>query len=126
MIQQIKNYKALETKRDTGHVVDIQDKGKKKETGINIKELVKTIQIHDSMSLSDIELEKRRKERDALAKRLEIAENEAAIAEMNNKIKFFEMAKRQSAVAPKGNMDGSYDNAEQDTTQVLLPFSSSF
>ena len=46
------------------------------------------------MTPSDIELEKRRKEKDALAKRLEIVEDEAAIAEMNNKIKFLEMAKR--------------------------------
>ena len=78
------------------------------------------------MSPSDIELEKRRKEKDALAKRLEIVENEAAIAEMNNKIKFLEMAKKQSAVMPKGNEDGGYDNTDQNTTQVPPPFSSYF
>ena len=78
------------------------------------------------MSPSDIELEKRRKERDTLAKRLEIVENEATIAKMNNKIKFLEMAKKQSAVMPKGNVDGGYDIADQDTTQVPLPFLSSF
>ena len=71
------------------------------------------------MSLTDIELEKKRKEKEDLAKKLEIAKNEAAIAEMNNKIKFLEIAKKQSSAIPKGN---GFDNAEQDASQVSLYF----
>ena len=78
------------------------------------------------MSLSDIELEKRRKEKFSLVKKLEILENDVAIDEMNNKIKFLEMAKKQSEVVPKGNEDGGYDNTDQNTTQVPFPFLSSF
>ena len=37
---------------------------------------------------------RKRKEKDALVKRLEIAENEVAIDEMNNKIKFLENARK--------------------------------
>ena len=46
------------------------------------------------MSPSNIELENERKEKDALTTKMEIAKNEAAIVEMNNKIKFLEMAKK--------------------------------
>lgn len=76
------------------------------------------------MSLFDIELEKRRKERDALAKRLEFSKNEAAIAKMNNKIKFLENTKKQFAAMPKDD-DGSND-ANQNTTKVPVSFLSSF
>ena len=60
VIQQIKTYKTLEAKRDVEHAIDIQDKGKQKEVGIRINEPVKIVEIYDSMSPSDIELEKRR------------------------------------------------------------------
>ena len=43
VIQQIKSYKALEAKRDVGHVIDVQDKGKQKEVGIRINELEKVV-----------------------------------------------------------------------------------
>ena len=43
VIQKIKNYKTLETKRDTRHVVNVQDKGKKKEIGNRINEPSKII-----------------------------------------------------------------------------------
>lgn len=93
MVQQMKSYKAIEVKKDAKHAIDVHDKGKQKEIGIKINEPTKFIQIHDSLSPSDIELEKMGKEKDALAKKLEIVENEATIAEMNNKIKFLENAK---------------------------------
>ena len=74
VIQHIKNYSALEVsnnkEKDVEHVVDAKDKGKQKEIGVKIKELEKIIQIHDSMSPFAIELEKKRKEKDALAKKL--------------------------------------------------------
>ena len=73
VIQQIKSYKALEAKRDVGHVIDVQDKGKQKEVGIRINEPENAVQIYDSMSPSNIELEKKRKEREDFAKKLEIA-----------------------------------------------------
>ena len=75
------------------------------------------------MSLSNIELEKRRKQRDSLAKKLEIAESEVAIDEMNNKIKFLEIAKKQSIAMPKGNVDGGFDNADQVPISFLYSFS---
>ena len=56
------------------------------------------------MSNCDVELEKKKKEREALAKKLELVENEAAIAEMNNKIKFLENAKKQLASMPENNI----------------------
>ena len=84
------------------NVANTRDKGKQKEVGIRISEPSNVIQIQD-LSPSAIKLEKRRKEREAIAKRLEIAENEATIAEMNNKIKFLENAKKQSIVLPKSN-----------------------
>ena len=84
------------------------------------------VQIHDSLSPLDIELEKKRKEGDALAKKLEIAENEAAIAEMNNKIKFLEIAKKQSTAMPKGNEDGGYGEVDHDMIHVPFPLLSSF
>ena len=80
VIQQVRNYRALEV--DNNRVKDVEptagpkDKGKNKEIGIRINELVKVIQIHDSMSPSDIELEKKRQEKDAQVKKLEIVENE--------------------------------------------------
>ena len=74
VIQQIKNYSALEVDnnrlKDVEPIVGPTDKRKKKEIGIRINEPVKIVQIHDSMFPSDIELEKRRKEKDALAKKL--------------------------------------------------------
>ena len=45
---------------------------------------------------------------------------------MNNKIKFLEIAKKQSAVMPKDNIDIRFNNADQNITQVHPPFSSSF
>ena len=126
VIQQIKTYKTLEAKRDVEHVVDVQDKGKQKEVGNRINEPVKTIQIYDSMSPSNIELEKRRKERDDSDKKLEITESEATIAEMNNKIKFLEITKKKFVAMPKGNIDTRFNNVDQNTTQVLVSFLSSF
>ena len=64
------------------------EKGKKKEIGIKIKESAKLVQIQNIISSSDVELEKKKKERETLAKRLEIVENEETIAKMNNNIKF--------------------------------------
>ena len=122
VIQNIKSYKALETKRDVGHSVEFQDKGKQKEIGIRINEPTKVIQIYDSMSLTNIELGKKRKEKEDLARKLEIAKNEATIFELNNKIKFLEIVKKQSVAMPKGN---GFENADQDTTQVPLSFLSS-
>ena len=43
---------------------------------------------------------------------MEISESEAIIAEMNNKIKFLEIAKKKSVDMPKGNIDGGFDNAD--------------
>ena len=62
------------------------------------------------MSPFDIELERRRKEKEALAKKLEIAKNEVAIAEMNNKIKFLENYKKQVVAMPKDNMNEKSNN----------------
>ena len=74
VIQQIKNYSALEVDnnkvKDVEPIVGSKDKGKQKEIGVKIKEPTNIVQIHDSMSPSDIELEKKRKEKDALAKKL--------------------------------------------------------
>ena len=96
MVQQIGSYKALEVENNKGNdmsnVVNVRDKGKQKEVAVRISEPSNVIQIHD-LSPFDIELERRRKGREAMAKRLEIAENEAAIAEMNNKIRFLENSK---------------------------------
>lgn len=130
IIHQVRNYSTLEV--DNNRVNDVEptvgakDKGEQKEIGVKINELIKIVQIYDSMSLSDIELEKRRKERDALAKKLEIVESEAAIAEMSNKIKFLEIAKKKSTTMPKGNIDGGFDNADRNTSQVPISFLSSF
>lgn len=52
------------------------------------------VQNQNAMSQSYIDLEKKRKERESVAKRLEIVENEVSIAEMNNKIKFLENSMR--------------------------------
>ena len=69
------------------------------------------VQIHDWISPSNIELEKKRKEKDALVKKLVIAENEAAIAEMNNKIKFLENARKKSIVVLEDNPNGKSHNS---------------
>ena len=58
-------------------------------------------------------MEKRKKEREAKAKRLEIAENEAAIVEMNNKIRFLENTKKQSVVLPESNANEKPNDANQ-------------
>ena len=64
-MQQIRNYNSLGVDnnrvKDVEPIVGPKDKGKKKEIGVKINEPVKIVQIYDSMSLSDIELEKRRK-----------------------------------------------------------------
>ena len=108
VIQQIRNYSALEVDNNKVKYVEpsmgARDKGKQKEVGIRFNEPAKIVQIHDSMSPSDIELEKRRKEKVALAKKLEIAENEVAIVEMNNKIKFLENSRKQFVVMPEDNV----------------------
>ena len=74
IIQQIKNYSALEVDnnkvKDVERVVDTKEKGKQKDIGFKIKELAKIIQIHDFMSPFDIELEKRCKEKDSMDKKL--------------------------------------------------------
>ena len=118
MVQQIRSYKALEVENDKGkdmsNVASIRDKEKQKEVGIRISELSNVIQIQD-LSPSDIELEKRRKEREAIAKRLEIAKNDAAITKMNNKIKFLENARKQSAALPESNVNDKSNNANQTT-----------
>lgn len=96
--------------------------GKKRKSvlgSMNQKWLFKFMILCHPQILNQKREEKRRKERDSLANKLEIAENEAAIAEMNNMIKFLEIAKKQSVVMPK-------DNVDQDTNQVPLPFLSFF
>ena len=91
-------------------VATSRDKGKQKEVGIRINEPANVIQIQ-KFSPSNIELEKRRKEREAIAKRLEIVENEATIEEMNNKIKFLENARKWSTALPKSNTNDKSNNA---------------
>ena len=97
VVQQIRSYKALEVEnnreKDVSNVATARDKGKQKEVGIRINELANVIQIQDVSSF-DIEFERRRKEREPISKRLEITKNEAAIAKMNNKIKFLENARK--------------------------------
>ena len=57
-----------------------------------------------AMSNYDIQLEKKRKEREEVAKKLEMIENEDAIAEMNNKIKFLKgTSTSQASTIPEGN-----------------------
>jgi hypothetical protein len=103
VIRQVRNYEPIQAEnakeRNVNPQVNVNDKGKEKMVGIRINEPPKVVQGQNVMSQSDIELEKKRKEREAIAKRLEIAENEAAIAEMNNKIRFLESSKMQSGNA---------------------------
>ena len=70
-------------------------------------------------------MERRRKERDAIAKKLEIAEDEEAIAEMNNKIKFLENARKQSVAVPKDNVNDKSNNANQNNANFSTSFLSS-
>ena len=65
------------------------------------------------------------REREALVKRLEIVENEVAIAEMNNKIKILENARKKSIAMSKENIDDKSHNANQNTTKVSTSFISS-
>ena len=73
VVQQIKSYKTLEVENNKGkdvyNVASTKDKGKQKEVGTRISEPFHVIQIQN-LSPSDVELEKRRKEREAIAKRL--------------------------------------------------------
>ena len=73
-----------------------KDKGKYKEIGIQIRGPTNVVQNQTIMSNSKIELEKRRKEKEALENKLEIAENEATIDEMNSKINFLQNTQKQS------------------------------
>lgn len=77
------------------------------------------------MSPFDIELERKRKEKDSLAKKLEIAENEAAIDEMSNKIKFLENARKKSSIMPKDDVNYGSKNANQNTAKLSTSFLSS-
>ena len=117
MVQQIRSYKALEIEnnkaKDVEPIMGAKDKAKQKQIGVKIRELAKIFQIHDSMLPSNIELEKKRKEKETFAKKLEIVENEAAIAEMNNKIKFLENAKKQSISLPESNANDKSKNENQ-------------
>ena len=80
--------------KDIGYTATAKEKGKEKEIGIKIKELAKVFQIQYVESLSDVQLERKNKEREALDKMLEKRKNEVAIAKMNNKIKFLNNAKK--------------------------------
>ena len=79
MVQRIGIYKTTEVEnnraRDVEFAIGAKDNGKKHEVGIKINEPVKVIQIHNTMSPSNIKLEKRRKEREAIVDRLQIAKN---------------------------------------------------
>ena len=87
--------------------------------------LANVIQIQD-VSPFDIELEKRRKEREAIAKRLEISKNEAAIVEMSNKIKFLENARKQFAALLEDNVNEKSNNENQSNIRLsTFPLTSS-
>ena len=77
MIEQVKSYRTIQVEntndKDIGYVATAKDKGRQKEVGVKIKEPSKVIQIQETISFSNIEQEQKKKERDALAKRLEIA-----------------------------------------------------
>lgn len=89
-IQQVKNYKTIPIEssedKNVGSPATTKDKGKQKEIGAKIKEPTKAVQNQTTMSISNIELERKRKETEEVAKKLELAENESFIIEMNNKI----------------------------------------
>ena len=68
--------------------VAAKDRGKQRVNNIQVKEPTKVDKAQVTMSNSNIELEKKRKEREEVAKKLEMMENEATIAEMHNRIKF--------------------------------------
>ena len=109
VVHKIRSYKTLEVEnnraKDVEYVVGAKDKGKQKEVGTKVNEPTKFIHVHDDISPFDIELERRRKETDALAKKLEIVENESTIDEMNNKIKLLENARKQSIAMPEDNVN---------------------
>ena len=71
------------------------------------------------MSPSDIELERKRKERDALAKKLVITKNKVAIAEMNSKIKLLENSRKQSTSMLEDNKNARSNDENQNTTSFM-------
>lgn len=63
VIQQVKSYAAMEAENNTVRhmepVVGAKDKGKEKAIGVTIREPTKVIQIQDTMTPSDVELERK-------------------------------------------------------------------
>ena len=68
---------------------------------------------------------KRKRRERLLVKRFEIAENEVAIAEMNNKIKFLENDRKKSIAVPEINTKDKSHNGNQNIAKVSTFFISS-